>query len=276
MRKKSIQYFQAVEDHMGLVCRYLPDGTLTFANRAYCRHYNKNLKELIGQSFLPSVHPKDRRDLIKFIKLATPKNPQSIQIQQIIKSNGETFWVEWRRWALFDDSGNLQEIQSVGRDVTEYKKTEKALKATEKDLRRKNIELARKNNALTEILERLEHQKLRIKDDVITNINEFLIPLVDQLIAKGSRIDTKYLNLLKRALEDLTSSFGRKITLKSYKLTPRELQICHMIKRELSSKEIAHLLNISPFTVARHRHNIRRKLRIIKEPVNLVICMQDL
>jgi PAS domain S-box-containing protein len=276
MLKNSIQYQHVVEDQMELVCRYLPDCTLTFANQAYCRHYDKNRQELIGQSFLPSVRPKDRQDIIEFIESASPKNSLSTQIQQITKSNGEAFWVEWRRRALFDDFGNLQEIQSVGRDVTEYKKTEEALKASEEDLRRKNIELERKNNALTEVLEHIEHQKLQIKDDVIANVNELLIPLVDQLVAKGSKIDTKYLNLIKRALEDLTSSFGRKITQKSFKLTPRELQICNMIKRGLSSKEIANFLNISLFTVGRHRHNIRKKLKITKKTVNLNIFMQDL
>jgi len=57
--------------------------------------------------------------VLDFIDLASPKNPISTEIQQITKSSGEIFWVEWRRLALLDDSGKFQEIQSVGRDVTE-------------------------------------------------------------------------------------------------------------------------------------------------------------
>ena len=180
------------------------------------------------------------------------------------------------RWNLFDDSGKLKEIQSVGRDVTEYKKTAEALKASEEDLRRKNIELERKNNALTEVLEHIEHQKLQIKDDVIANVNELLIPVLDQLISKGSKIDKIYLNLIKRSLKDLTASFGQKITQKSLKLTPREVQICNMVKRGLSSKEIASFLNISFFTVGRHRHNIRKKMKITNEKANLNTFLQGL
>jgi hypothetical protein len=45
--------------------------------------------------------------------------------------------------------------------------------------------LERKNNALTEVLEHIEHQKLQIKDDVIANVNELLIPLLDQLVSKA-------------------------------------------------------------------------------------------
>jgi len=276
MQDNSVQYQHVVEDQMELVCRYFPDCTLTFVNQTYCRYHEKNREELIGKNFLPSVRPNDRQVVLEFIDSASPKNPISTEIQQITKSSGEIFWVEWRRRALFDDSGNLQEIQSVGRDVTEYKETAEALKESEEDLGRKNIELERKNTAMTEVLEHIEHQKLQIKDDVISNVDELLIPVLDQLISKGSKIDKKYLNLVRRSLEDLTSSFGRKITLKDFKLTPREVQICNLVKKGLSSKKIASFLNISLFTVGRHRHNIRKKMKITNKKDNFNTFLQGL
>ena len=89
-------------------------------------------------------------------------------------------------------------------------------------------------------------------------------------------VNQTYLDAIKRSLEDLTSSFGRKITLRDYKLTPREIQICNLIKRGLSSKEIARLLNISNFTVGRHRHNIRKKLKITNRKNNFNTFLQEL
>jgi PAS domain S-box-containing protein len=276
MPENSIQYQHVVEDQMELVCRYKPDCTLTFANQAYCRHHEKDRGELLGKCFLPSVQPRDRQEIIDFINTATPQNPVAIHIQQITGSGGDFFWVEWRRRALFDDAGNMREIQSVGRDVTEYKQTAEALQASEEDLRRKNIALERKNTALTEVLEHIEQQKMQIKNDVIANVEDLLFPMLDQLVARGSSIDKIYLNSIKRSLEDLTSSFGRKITLKDFQLTPREVQICNMIKRGLSSKEIAGFLNISKFTVGRHRHNIRKKLKITNNKDNLNTFLQGL
>jgi PAS domain S-box-containing protein len=253
------RYQAVVEDQTELVCRYLPDGALLFANQAYCKYHNKGLSELIGKSIFSSIRPDHRETLRAFISTASPDHPTSIESQCLNRQNGERLWVEWRRHAFFDDSDNLREIQSVGRDITELKMTETALKSSEKALREKNIELERKNLALTEVLEQIEQQKQQIKNDVITNVDDLLIPILEQSMSKGSKLDVKCLNLIKRSLEDLTSSFGRKITQKSLKLTPRELQICNMVKRGLSSKEIAGLLNISFFTVGRHRHNIRKK-----------------
>ena len=59
------------------------------------------------------------------------------------------------------------------------------------------------------------------------------------------------------------------LTLKDFNLTPKEVQICNMIKRGLSSKEIAAFLGISIFTVGRHRHNIRKKIKITNKKDNL-------
>ena len=78
-----------------------------------------------------------------------------------------------------------------------------------------------------------------------------------------------YIDMLERSLENLTSSFGHKITSRSLKLTPKEINICNLIKHDLSSKEIAGLLGISLFTVERHRNNIRTKLNITNKHVNL-------
>jgi DNA-binding NarL/FixJ family response regulator len=43
-----------------------------------------------------------------------------------------------------------------------------------------------------------------------------------------------------------------------------------MIRRGLASKEIAHVLHISPSTVSRHREHIRQKLGLTNKGTNLV------
>ena len=138
------------------------------------------------------------------------------------------------------------------------------------------MELKRKHTALTEVLEQIEHQKQQIKDEVIANVDKLLIPIVDQLLLRGLEIDTKYLILIKRSLHDLTSSFGQKITHKSLKLTPKEIQISNMIKRGLFSKEIADLSNISYHAVVRQRQGIRKKANIINKNENLRTFLPDI
>jgi DNA-binding NarL/FixJ family response regulator len=72
----------------------------------------------------------------------------------------------------------------------------------------------------------------------------------------------KYVQLLQKNLQELTSSFGVKLIDKKAKLTSREIEICNMVKNGLTSKEIACLLNVSLRTTEKHRYNIRKKLCI--------------
>ena len=53
------------------------------------------------------------------------------------------------------------------------------------------------------------------------------------------------------------------------RLTPRELNICELIRSGKSSKQIASNLNISLGTVNKHREQIRRKLGISNKEINL-------
>ncbi|MBF0550705.1 MAG: helix-turn-helix transcriptional regulator [Deltaproteobacteria bacterium] len=55
----------------------------------------------------------------------------------------------------------------------------------------------------------------------------------------------------------------------SFSLTQTELRIAMMIKNGLSSQQIAHQLFISLETVKTHRKNIRKKLKLCEDRVNL-------
>lgn len=41
------RYRAVIETQSDLICRLLPDGTISFVNRAYCRFYGKSQTELI-------------------------------------------------------------------------------------------------------------------------------------------------------------------------------------------------------------------------------------
>jgi PAS domain S-box-containing protein len=53
----------------------------------------------------------------------------------VIKPDGGIGWQEWIDQAIYDETGQVIEFQSVGRDVTERKQTEDALAASESELR---------------------------------------------------------------------------------------------------------------------------------------------
>ena len=58
-----------------LICRYLPDGTITFVNDAYCRYFGRTREDLIGRSFIELIPTADRERALDHLASFTPERP---------------------------------------------------------------------------------------------------------------------------------------------------------------------------------------------------------
>jgi len=133
--------------------------------------------------------------------------------------------------------------------------------------------LEHKNITLSELLGQIEREKRQIEDNVMANIENLIFPIIQKLRLQGH--SPKYLQLLQNNLKMLTSSFGRVLAKNEVKLSPREIEICNMIKYGLTSKEIAILLNTTLRTTEKHRAHIRNKLGIINKDINLTSFLKS-
>lgn len=143
---------------------------------------------------------------------------------------------------------------------------------------RKKIEqnLEEKNSALRELISHIETEKQLIKNEVMANVDHLVMPILRKLQKKGTSFEEKHLKLLEKTLEELTSPFGKRIEGKLGRLTPREIEICNMIKNGLTVKEVSRLLSISPRTIETHRHSIRKKLDLANKKINLTTYLRTL
>ena len=130
------------------------------------------------------------------------------------------------------------------------------------------------NLSSIEIIKHIGVEKEKIKDDIAINVANVIVPIVDRIELNGST--PEYISLLRYYLDNLVSSLARKLLEKTPRLTPREIEICTMIKTGLSNKEIAELLRISYHTVKAHRRTIRKKLGLTSRGINLISYLQGL
>src|SRR5262249_45439355 len=125
------RYREVVENQTEMVCRCLPDTTLTFVNQAYCQMFRRTREELIGRKFLellpPSAH---ERVLLQIAGLVTSGQSYSNE-HEVLLPDGRVGWEHWINHAVKDSDGNVREIQAVGRDIGERKKMELALRESE-------------------------------------------------------------------------------------------------------------------------------------------------
>ena len=105
--------------------------------------------------------------------------------------------------------------------------------------------------------------------------NEFLNSIKSELnsggknsIEKVIKIIDKNLNntddwkMFQEAFNNADKNFIKKIRAIHSKLTPNDLRLCAYLRLNLSSKEIAPLLNISPRSVEVKRYRLRKKMKL--------------
>jgi PAS domain S-box-containing protein len=125
------RYRNVVEDQTEFICRFRPDGTHVFVNEAYCRYFGLTREEITGRRFRPDIPPEDRQAVQQFFMSLTPDHPVGSIDHRIVMPDGSTRWQRWSDRAIFGPTGNILEYQSVGRDITRMKETERALQESE-------------------------------------------------------------------------------------------------------------------------------------------------
>ncbi len=146
------------------------------------------------------------------------------------------------------------------RDITERKKREKALEE--------------KTIAMKQILSHIEDEKHDLRKEIEKHLEQNILPSFNNLIAiAGPDIKDK-LQQIHENLNNIASP-STKIASLYANLTPREIEICNLIKEGATSKDIAYSLGISHKTVHKHRQIIRKKLNLTNRKINLVAFLRS-
>ncbi len=165
-----------------------------------------------------------------------------------LEIKGEECWFELSATSKSETVNSKRRVVCLVRDITDRKKNEQAL--------------TEKNIALNQILEHMDQKKEDYRKGIRSDISGNILPLVKRLRKKALPECVDNIDKLEDSIKMiLATSFGDHVkTLES--LTSRESQICEMIKDGMSTKEISNSLNLSEYTVSKHREHIRDKLGI--------------
>jgi PAS domain S-box-containing protein len=125
------RYRRIVEAHTDPICRFLPDGTLTFVNAAYCEYFGEPEEELIRGGFFRYMSDAQRSEVRGRLQSITRGDPVFTHEHEIAVAPGDPRWIKWTVRGIFDEEDEPGEFQSVARDVTARKQAEIALKKSE-------------------------------------------------------------------------------------------------------------------------------------------------
>ena len=170
---------------------------------------------------------------------------------------------------IFESEGKPH-VLSIARDITERKRAEEELK-------NKAQNLEDLNTALNVLLKNRENDKTDLEDRFLDNIKQLVLPYLDKIENRNRDANQEALiDILRKNLSEVTSSFSHNLSSKYFSLTPAEIQVANFIKQGKNTKKIAGILNISAKTVKNYRQKIRAKIGIANKKINLQSYLSSL
>jgi len=119
-----------LDDQAELVSLVQPDGELSYVNPAYARHFALTPEQMVGRNLFDYVEPADHTVVRQVIANVLSTGKTATGENRITAADGTERWIAWTDRLQRDPSGRAT-LHSVGRDVTERKRAEMALRTSQ-------------------------------------------------------------------------------------------------------------------------------------------------
>ncbi|HPS12926.1 MAG TPA: PocR ligand-binding domain-containing protein [Prolixibacteraceae bacterium] len=134
LRLSEEKYRLLVEHQNDLVVKVGADNKFMYVSPSYCKVFGKKESELLGNSFLPLVHPDDVEPTKESMKKLSQSPYTCKVVQRAMTVNGWR-WFSWSDKAIVNEKGEIESVIGVGRDISGRMEAEKQLEASEKKFR---------------------------------------------------------------------------------------------------------------------------------------------
>lgn len=177
--------------------------------------------------------------------------------------------------ALENSAIEARQREAENRRLQEELETKEQINTLEKEklaseIRLKNRELATSTLHIVNKNETLEHIRTSLQEVMqgnSVNMQKMVMDIVDE-IENSIQLDQDW-KRFKIHFESVHNGFFTRLIQDYPLLTHNELKLCSYIRINLSSKEIAQILNITPSSVDKRRQRLRKKL-VLENDINLV------
>jgi len=137
LRESESKYRLLIEHQTALVIKLDDQNRLQYVSPSFCITFGKEEGDLLGADFMQFMQAEDipgaRESLALLRRPPFPANTPSMRLR--LATVAGLRWFSWTNTAIRDQDGNMAEIMSVGRDITERKRAEDALLASREQLR---------------------------------------------------------------------------------------------------------------------------------------------
>ncbi|MFH6998403.1 triple tyrosine motif-containing protein [Flavobacterium sp. FlaQc-57] len=186
----------------------------------------------------------------------------SNQIKMKIRKNKYYETIEQRRLYLEKESKIRQEQYDLEKEIEKLKNDKLQIKilAKDKELVNNSLQVVKKNKILNGIIHKLKEIDVEALDDS----TKFQVSKLNKSIVKEVNTDKSWKDLEKH-IKNVHFEFLKRLKEKYPTISPRELDLATYLLMNMSTKEIAEIMNISTGGVELARYRLRKKLGLNKK-----------
>jgi len=199
-------------DEVEYICRFKPDGTLTYINLTYRKLLQKPITDLLGHEWRPAVPDSEYKKIKNCLSTLNPVRPVASLEFKVITPMGESRWQRWKFRGVFNPDGQTTGYQGTGLDITEIKKLEEKVSRDadelEKIIRQHKIEIQELNKQIYTDISNRE------KADFQLQFTQFAMNNASYMIIWISR-EARFVYMNKKARQVLGYSY-RELVVKNF------------------------------------------------------------
>jgi len=227
------------------------------------------VEEVVGKSHYDYATPGYRKMMKKAIGHVFETGTTTSYEIEGVGPDGRASWYTSQLGPI-KRKGRVVGVTIMPTDITKQKQAEAELKIKQDGLKAKAKELREVNNALRVLIEQRREDRKQLEEKILLNVKELILPYINKL--KNNGLNTQqvtYLKILESNLSDIVSPFIHRLSSRFSALTPKEIQVAHLIREGKKTSEIAELLGSSKRTIESHRQSLRYKLGVKQTKGNL-------
>lgn len=198
LHKSGELFRQIIENVADLIAVLDPDGRWLYYSPSY-RSVLDNSAVQPGSDPFSRIHPEDRERMRRsFRNIGTNGEPARTEFRFLLP-NGSVKFIESQASAIRDEAGNITNVVTIARDITDRKRNEERLQQIKAELEQANHELRRRNEEIQNFYHTLSHE---LKTP-LTSAREFISIVREGLAGPLNEQQSEYLSIAQGSCNQL-------------------------------------------------------------------------